>query len=615
MLVAPLGAQDYAHQPWPASWVTHPTAPATEFAVVNFRRTFRLEVLPDSLPVMVSADNRYQLFVNGQRVGEGPARGDLLHWRYETYDLKPYLQTGDNLIAAVVWNYGIDKPWSQQSYRLGFLLQLKDEAFHYLQTNEDWLAYHNEAYSPITDSKDRLGTYIVVGPQLRIDGNKMPWSWEQGGFVDDAWSPAKTIVKAAPAGVGTEFYWGLVARGIPHFRRKQLDQPIPTSKGFQGYVPPNTKRSLQLRFRNLENAFFTYRFARGKGAKVRVEYAESLFDQDGNKGNRDEYRNKKMLGIYDEFLLDGATRDYATPWFRTARYLELTITTQEDTVFIEDILAEEFAYPFTPVAGFVEPENAHRTKEIWTVGWRTARLCAQETYVDCPYYEQLQYVGDTRIQALISLYVSGDDRLMRKAIQVFDESRTSDGLTASRYPSNVPQIIPPYSLAWVEMVGDYWMHRPDTTFVRERLRGVRSVLDWYDRQALPNGLIGPTPYWNFVDWADEWPWDPIHRIGGVPDMEGGSSIISLQYLSALRTAAKLHTYFGDDRQAMVYRRRAERVATAVRDLCWQAERGLFSDTPKGEVFSQHANILALLTDLAPAAAPEILTKVLDNPSL
>jgi len=43
-----------------------------------------------------------------------------------------------------------------------------------------------------------------------------------------------------------------------------------------------------------------------------------------------------------------------------------------------------------------------------------------ETYMDCPYYEQLQYVGDTRIQAMVSLYNTGDDRLMRNAITQLD---------------------------------------------------------------------------------------------------------------------------------------------------------------------------------------------------
>ncbi len=81
--------------------------------------------------------------------------------------------------------------------------------------------------------------------------------------------------------------------------------------------------------------------------------------------------------------------------------------------------------------------------------------------MDTPYYEQLQYVGDTRIQALISYAVAGDDRLARQAIEAFDQSRIPDGITHSRYPSSLPQNIPTFSLLWIGMVHDYWMYRPD----------------------------------------------------------------------------------------------------------------------------------------------------------
>ncbi|WP_173021479.1 family 78 glycoside hydrolase catalytic domain [Lewinella sp. W8] len=625
-MLGSVGAQDYVNLPWSASWIGHPEAPATDFAVVHFRHTFTLEELPGTLPVLVSADNRYQLFVNGQRVGEGPARGDLQHWRYETYDLRPYLEEGENVIAAMVWNYGIDRPWSQQSYRTAFLLQPEDPDWASLQTGSGaWTTHHNLAYSPITGSRERLGTYIVTGPQIHVDGSKMPWGWETTDFDDASWVPARGLTRASPARVGTEFYWGLVPREIPLFPRTRPNlrpsivraEPDTTRLNVpEPVIPAGQQQKVLLDFRNLTNAFFDFGFSGGKGATVRVEYAESLLDENGEKGNRNEVAGKKMLGVYDEFVLDGGTgRRYTTPWFRTARYVEVTITAREEPVTLEQLRVEEFAYPFVVRGRFEAEGNALRTDEIWEVGWRTARMCAQETYVDCPYYEQLQYVGDTRIQALVSLYVSGDDRLMRKAIQVFEDSRISDGLTQSRYPASVPQVIPPYSLMWVEMVGDYWMHRPDTAFVGKQLRGVRSVLDWYDRQLLPNGLVGPTKFWNFVDWAPEWPWDNVLRVGGVPDMEGGSSIVSLQYLGALRTATELHAYFGHEQEAARYAARARRLAAAIKEHCWNAERGLMMDTPGGKAYSQHANILAILEDIAPASSQKMLERVLTDESL
>jgi hypothetical protein len=89
-------------------------------------------------------------------------------------------------------------------------------------------------------------------------------------------------------------------------------------------------------------------------------------------------------------------------------------------------------YPFQLNAKF--DANNDTLNKILEIGWRTARSCAMETYMDCPYYEQLQYIGDSRIQALVTLYNSGDDRLVRNAINQMDHSRIAEGITLSRHP-------------------------------------------------------------------------------------------------------------------------------------------------------------------------------------
>ena len=91
---------------WTAKWIAVPKAPTTEYGVYHFRKTFDLAARPERFVVHVSGDNRYQLFVNGQRAAWGPARGDLFHWRYETVDIAGFLQPGKNVLAAVVWNFG-----------------------------------------------------------------------------------------------------------------------------------------------------------------------------------------------------------------------------------------------------------------------------------------------------------------------------------------------------------------------------------------------------------------------------------------------------------------------------------------------------------------------------
>ena len=142
---------------------------------------------------------------------------------------------------------------------------------------------------------------------------------------------------------------------------------------------------------------------------------------------------------------------------------------------------------------------------MWEINWRGARLCAFETYFDTPYYEQLQYVGDTRIQALITLYMTSDDRLVRQAIEHFDHSRIPEGITASRYPSCLGQYIPTFSLLWVAMVHDYWMHRDDPPFVRASCPGCGRWSAGTSGTSTRAASVGPIPWWPYVDWAPEWP--------------------------------------------------------------------------------------------------------------
>ena len=258
-------------------------------------------------------------------------------------------------------------------------------------------------------------------------------------------------------------------------------------------------------------------------------------------------------------------------------------------------------------------------KQIWDVGWRTARLCAVETYFDCPYYERLQYTGDTRIQALISLYVSGDDRLMRKAIQTLGRSRNGDGILRSRYPAEVDQFIPPFSLYWINMLHDYWMHRDDRQFVASMIPTLKSILEWYARKIdHETGLLGAMPHWNFVDWALPWQWCNEYPLGGVPPgaITGGSSIISLQLSYTLADAIELLRAFGENCEADKYVGIRKEINKAVWTKCYDSSKGLFADDIARTSYSQHASIIAILSDAAPAKIQQELFERLDSdPSL
>ncbi|HVS98801.1 MAG TPA: hypothetical protein VHE54_20070, partial [Puia sp.] len=146
---------------WKASWISVPGINPHGYGVYWFRQCQSLSAVPDSLPVFVSADNRYKLFVNGQLVSLGPARGDIPHWRFATVNLAPYLRVGSNCIAAQVWNEGNDKPEAQPSLRTAFILEAATDEGGVWDTDTAWECRADSGYSPI---RVHLPFYYVAGP-------------------------------------------------------------------------------------------------------------------------------------------------------------------------------------------------------------------------------------------------------------------------------------------------------------------------------------------------------------------------------------------------------------------------------------------------------------------
>jgi alpha-L-rhamnosidase len=614
---------------WEARWLSHPSASGNQFGVFHFRKTFQLANPPASFIIHVSADNRYRLFVNGRSVATGPAISDLANWHYETIDIAPYLQKGKNCIAATVWNFAEYRAFAQVSYQTAFVLQghSADEAI--ANTNQSWKVIQDMAYSPHPIDMASLQSYFVVPQGEKLSAKYYTWGFEQVSCNDSAWPAAAPLWAGAKLrGYGTDGNWMLSPRPIPLMEEKQqrfgrvrrIEGISEINSGFlQGSqpieIPANKKVTILLDQSHLTNAYPTLLVSRGKEATITLTYSEALFDSSRKKGNRDTIAGKKIIGLSDIYACDGNdNRLYAPLHFRTFRYLQMDIATKDQPLTIHDFYSVFTGYPFKENAAFTT--NDPRLKDIWETGWRTARLCALDTYVDCPYYEQMQYVGDTRIQALISLYVSGDERLMKKAINDIAHSAFQDGLTESRYPSRDMQVIPTFSLWWVCMLHDYWMHRKDDAFVQSQLQLSASVLKWYQDKLENDGLLGKLGWWQFVDWS--WSWNDASRIGGVPPgaSEGGSSIISLQFAYTLQKAAELMNAFGKKDLAGSYSKLAKTITDAAYQKCWDTGKGMLADTRKKKDFSQHANILAILTNTLPAPQQkQLLQKIISDTSI
>jgi hypothetical protein len=600
---------------WKAQWITAPDAPQRDEVVLHFRKVIELSAPPQHFYVDVSADNQFIFYVNQQRVGTGPSRSDLAHWRYETYDLGPFLRSGKNVLAATVWNFGTHAAIAQMSDRTAFLVHGQSDAERMADTNATWDV---EFERGIRTSPTKVSGYYAAEPNTRLDAASFDWSWNDATKRGALWRKAVTLGRGSLRGeTDPPNNWQLMHDFLPPMEMRLVPPgkvvraegiPIPSAFPERGFtVPAHVKASVLVDNSTLTTGYPALTTRGGRGCSVRLTYGEALIDENGQKGNRNDIVRRHIEGPVDEFVLAGSASHELMPLvWRTWRYIQIDVQAAEQPVQVESLKTWFSAYPFLEQATFSSDDESLRS--IWEVGWRTARLDAHDTYVDTPYWERLQYVGDTRIQALISYVVAGDDRLARQAIEAFNNSRVPDGLTQSRYPSSLVQMIPTFSLLWVGMVHDFWLYRGDATFVRTQLGGTRAVLDWYLQRQRPDGLIGKVPWWPFVDWGKDFEF-------GMPpqDDDGGSAAITLQFIEALRNAAELEAALGDARVADTYREASNHAAEAVRKLCWSDQYGLLADTPSRQHYSQHANILAGWLDVVPKERQkEVLEKIVST---
>jgi alpha-L-rhamnosidase len=623
---------------WNAQWITGPGVPINrwtaagdaslkQYGVFKFRKAVVLKVKPSSFIIHVSGDNRYKLFVNGKQVSQGPARGDLYFWNYETVDIAPFLTAGENVVSAVVWNDGKDKPEAQISYLTGFVLQGDSEQEQILNTNDTWRTTRDEGYGPLTT---RAPGYYVAGPGEVVDMSRSIRNWTSADFNDGGWTAARMIAPAAPKTASINSTgWMLVPSALPQMEmtvqrlasvRKADGIKIPA--GFPSakadvFIPANTSATIILDQGFLTNAYPTIIFSGGKGASFSVGYTEGYYIHHNEnisslrpptlpKANRNDVEGKIFIGKRDSVLADGTPHQEFTPlWWRTYRYLQVIVKTKSEPLVINDIYGTFTGYPFIQNAKLIS--KSPELGKMLDIGWRTARLCAFETYMDCPYYEQLQYIGDARIQAMVSYYNAGDDRLARNGLTLMDHSRLAEGITLSRYPTDLNQEIPTFSLWWIAMVNDFYRYRNDDAFVKGKLPGTRQVLSFFESYQQSDGSLKGVPYWTFTDWVEAKGWD----FGMAPKgAKGESAILDLTLLYAYMKASELEEALGISELANNYTAKARQLRTTVQNRYWDATRGLYADTEAKDYYSQHVNALAILTGVINGSDATSLAKKL-----
>lgn len=607
---------------------------------IYFRRSFELDHAEDAvLQVRVSADSRYRLYVNGVPVSRGPGKGDNHTHYYEEIDCSPYLREGCNAVAArVVHFHGMEGPISVwRANRGGFFLSgevtnREGGTLFKLHTGHGWRCLQETAIVyEVTDWDTGFagGTENAVGRQ-RMQG------WTTADYDDADWHDAVEVSRYEDPVYGQLSPWTLAPRDIPLLfeedraftavtKTSRTDiGPQVGSGGIQRpfTIGPRQSVVIELDAGELTTGYPVLCMTGGRSAKTKLLYAECYrhYDQASGsyvKGVRDDATGT-LIGVYDRYEAGGygsaeQPETYEPFLFRTFRYVALEIETAEEALTVLSFHYRETGYPLAVKASFSSSDPS--LQPLWDISINTLKRCMHETYEDCPYYEQLQYAMDTRLQILFTYQLSGDDRLARKAMFDFHSSRLPSGMLQSRYPSMLSQVIPGFSLYWIMMVHDHYRYFGDLSLVRTYMPTIDGVLEWFNQRLGADGLLGPMPsnYWSYVDWVEEW-----RELSGVPtaSRQGSNVIYNLMYAASLKLAAELQDALGRRDSGDEYRSRAAELIQIVNRTSYSASLGLYQDAPRIEAYSQHAQIWAVLAGaIEGEAAKQLMARTLENRQL
>jgi len=242
---------------------------------------------------------------------------------------------------------------------------------------------------------------------------------------------------------------------------------------------------------------------------------------------------------------------------------------------------------------------------IWEVGAHTVRCSSEDTYTDCPTYEQTHWVGDARNEALIDWIANGDGRLWHHCLLQAGRSLDRSPLVESHVPSSWQNILPAWSFLWMRSVREYALFTGDVERSRHLLEWVKKNVQGIADHLDANGLFN-IHAWNMFDWAAM----DTPSIGVVTHQ-------NCLAVLALNEAAELASWLGEEQLAAEWRAMAERLSDAINRHLWNEERQAYTDCLRdgvhSKVYSQQTQTAAYMSGVARGERAKRCWELLCNP--
>lgn len=528
------------------------------------RKTFIVPETCSSVFLDITADDYYKLYVNGEFVSQGPASGYHSDYRYNRHDITSLLNPGRNVIAVDVYYQGlINRVWNSGDYRQGMIAELFIDEQLVAFSDPSW-----KCFFPPNDYEAPTSGYETQFCE-RIDNRLIPCGWRSVDFNDDNWSQAVENPKD------------------DHQLILQQTPPLEVYSVFPKHVTHVESGHYVVDFGHEVTGQFS--------AIVRGNAGDEMIIRCGQELNADGSVRYQMRCncVYDDSFTLAGTNDEIIEFYdyKTFRYVE--IVGPEQAIDAESFSAVVRHYPFDESACEFKSSNP-LLEQIWEICKNSIKYCCQENYVDCPDREKGQYLGDSFMVAHSQVYLTGDLRLLHKAIEDFSRSALiCPGLLAVA-PGSFMQEIANWSLLFPLMLRLHYRHSGDTEFLRRMLPVAENMINHFWKFQRADGLLeAVTDKWNLVDWPVEMN-DDYDVEQNKPIGPGCHNIINAYYLGAVKTVDELRAEFN-----LPPLQDFDSLKEAFVKTFYRPETGLFADSETSNHSASHSNVLPLYHDLVP----------------
>ncbi len=471
----------------------------------------------------------------------------------------------------------------------------------------------------------------------------MPAGWTEIPFDDRGWRPAGSRVSIGlppwhelePSGIPlqreqaqtfarvvsvltgrcAEGYASVDNLGLLHFReqRKAARQPETLVRDVEALLRPGEAAAVIRPIRGGEFTALLLDAGRETAGYIRLDlsarggeivdllYSEHI-DDDGQIVLLDPLTHSQV-SMADRYRCRAGRQQHEFFWWKGFRYALVVFRDVRQPVRVHHVGVNFTSYPVEEKGHFACSDPV--LNEIWKMGRYTLQLCMHDSYMDCPWREQAQWLGDARVQWQVNAYTFGDHALMRRMLRQGAQSQTPQGLIYGVFPSRHHScILPDFGLQWAAALWEYYWYSGDDTVFAETYGALQRLLGYFAASSKPGVLPGAAPagLWLFLDWS------PIYK-------DDLSATYAMQYLEALR-GVRIARHLRQPKDVRAWQARARAVERAIVETFWDPKRRAFCegyDRQRGkriDQVGQHANALAVQLDLQPEHNGSIVEKVL-----